>query len=270
MKAGAGTSIHRRVRNVSAREDKSVVRVGHDYRRLGATLGVALAALLAIVLVATLVATRAPAQFATLSVFATASAILLAALGYVAGGRFEAFVRTALSDATTAIAGRNVFEAELAAAVARARTTAMPLALVVVDVQGLDAIDDVAAAIKRACRTRDTVAHSRDGELAVLMVRTTASEARVAAKRIQASLHELGAPQIVVAIGVADLANAASPDGAALLEAADEALRVAKQMAGAAKDGRGGAATIVAPPRFETRVRSTRPTGSAAGRARPS
>ncbi|MBX3190577.1 MAG: GGDEF domain-containing protein [Labilithrix sp.] len=139
--------------------------------------------------------------------------------------------------------GRRRWERRLRDEVERAVRSRMPLSLLVLDVDRSRALDDahghacgdlalalVGGVVRATCRSRDVAARFGGDELALLLPRTRAAEARVVAERIRRALARRRdrAFPLTVSIGIADLASLREARPELLFAAADGALRAAK------------------------------------------
>lgn len=143
------------------------------------------------------------------------------------------------TDALTGLGNRRAFDLRLAE-LAQSATDSLEVALVVVDVDRLKAVNDrfghetgdrtlraVAAALRSQIRSGDLVARLGGDEfVAVLDDLDLAAAADVADRMVEAVSTDLGA-RVTISVGVA--AGRASEAGAALLRAADRAMYEAKR-----------------------------------------
>jgi diguanylate cyclase (GGDEF)-like protein len=177
-------------------------------------------------------------------VYLTLSSVgLLVILGAVFGHREELLFQTALTDPGTRLPNRRCFEDRLAREIACATHTDTGLALLIVDVDRLKALNDrlgheagdaaldlVAESLRRTCRSRDLAARWGGDEFVVLAPGTTAEQALTIAQRIRATLRQVvqreRATPLSVSIGIADLGSGDTPHE--LFAAADAALYSAK------------------------------------------
>jgi diguanylate cyclase (GGDEF)-like protein len=156
-------------------------------------------------------------------------------------------------DALTGLFNRRAFEDRLAQEVAANRRTALPLGLLMVDIDHFKAINDrhghhggdealraVAERLRQAARTSDVVGRLGGEEFSVLLPATDAAGIRQAAERLrlavatqalQLSADPTGAPAPALAVTVSVGASMLLPtetDGQDLLRRADQALYRAK------------------------------------------
>jgi diguanylate cyclase (GGDEF)-like protein len=158
-------------------------------------------------------------------------------LGWLFGRKEDLLRETAATDSLTGLSNRRHFDARLAEELERAVRYRTPLSLLVIDVDGLRAINDrrgheggdlalraVGQALRSTCRATDLGARTGGDEFAVLAPMTKAADALGLADRIRAAIAtEPLAP--TVSIGVADLELAGV---GSLHAAADRALYHAK------------------------------------------
>jgi diguanylate cyclase (GGDEF)-like protein len=173
------------------------------------------------------------------------SSLLFVVLGLVTGSREDRLRRLAVTDPLTGLLNRRYFADRLRHELERAKRYGTPLALLVVDLDWLKAINDgqghhagdraikaVATTLTRGLRATDVAARYAGDEFAALLPQTTAREAVGLARRIGSQVSQIGegpggAP-LSVSIGVADLQGAGSATAEDLFMAADEALYAAK------------------------------------------
>jgi diguanylate cyclase (GGDEF)-like protein/PAS domain S-box-containing protein len=142
----------------------------------------------------------------------------------------------ARTDDLTGLANRRVWDDRLPSEIARARRNGSPLAVAMIDLDGLKAINDTkghqagsnalksaSAAWSAVVRESDLLARFGGDEFAVLMPDCSLEDARHAAERLRAALG----PAPTASIGVAAWNGAET--GAALVERADEVLYRAKR-----------------------------------------
>jgi diguanylate cyclase (GGDEF)-like protein len=193
-----------------------------------------------------------------------ATLTLLAVLGWLVGRKEDLLERLTVTDPLTGLANRRRLHDAFAEELNRACRYGTPLALLLVDLDGLKDINDrhghasgdralhiVADSLRRSCRATDVAARHGGDEFVVLAVNTTATEALALAHRICATVRRLGAkagkdvgqdaPRLSVSIGAADLERAPFANFEALHACADQALYRAK--------GQGRDRAVVAPPR---------------------
>lgn len=156
----------------------------------------------------------------------------------------KATQRAAETDALTGLGNRRMLSDRLATALSRAQTRGLPLAVLMLDIDGLKPINDrlghhagdlvlcgVAAALAANVRVGDTVARYGGDELAVVMPDADPATAQAVAARLCAAIADIrfgeGA-RATVSIGVAALRDD-DTDPMALLRRADTALYAAKR-----------------------------------------
>jgi diguanylate cyclase (GGDEF)-like protein len=170
----------------------------------------------------------------------------LAGVALLGARLFFLVEQRATTDGLTGLCNRRTLDEKLAAAIARARRSNAPLALVLTDVDHFKKVNDtyghgagdevlkgVAAALQRTARTSDVVARY-GGEEFVLVLEATdavgaaqlAERARLAVKALAFSTDK-GPLSVTSSFGVALLAP--GEDAHALLERADQRLYQAKQ-----------------------------------------
>jgi diguanylate cyclase (GGDEF)-like protein len=205
-----------------------------------------------------------------------ATLTMLALLGWLLGRKEDQLEELSVTDPLTGLANRRRLRAQFTEELNRAARYGTPLALLVVDVDRLKAINDgyghaagdralhlVSEGLRRSCRATDVAARFGGDEFLVLAVNTTATEALALAHRIGATVRRLsaaaapGGPRLTVSIGAADLERALQASFAALHAAADRALYQAKA------EGRDRAAVAPPLPRSSPRAHPPRSEGGA-------
>ncbi len=171
----------------------------------------------------------------------------LAILGYLVGRWSDHLRRLSITDPLTGLFNRRFLELRATEEVDRARRYGTPLSLLVVDLDGLKAINDtrghragdeairtVARSIAESARTNDVAARVGGDEFAVLLPQTTRAEAVAAGRRIagEVARREDQGASLSVSVGVAELDGARSASIEDLLAAADDALYEAKEAGG--------------------------------------
>jgi diguanylate cyclase (GGDEF)-like protein len=154
-------------------------------------------------------------------------------------------------DQVTRLYNRHCFEEQLEAAVARSARSGEPLALLVIDLDGLKRINDLgghpagdealrsaAEALRQSCRTGDVPCRLGGDEFAVILPGATPEAAGIVAQRAQSRLQDLGRGQYSFSGGVAFSGEA--------LSTPYELYRTADIAAYRAKTA-GGARTLFAP-----------------------
>jgi diguanylate cyclase (GGDEF)-like protein len=210
-------------------------------RRVFAGAGAALAAGVA---TAGIIADRwsAPARVCAILLLA----IGLAFVGNLLGATQDELRHDALSDPLTGLGNRRALSERIHLELDRAKRDGTHLAFLLLDLDNLKLINDagghvagdeaiqtLALALRRTCRSRDLVVRYGGDELVVLAPETSAAEAFVLANRIRHRLAELArpdAPKLTASIGVADLERALSRSAEGLFAAADGAVYRAKAL----------------------------------------
>jgi diguanylate cyclase (GGDEF)-like protein len=129
---------------------------------------------------------------------------------------YEQVKEMALRDQVTQLYNRHCFEDQLAAAVARSRRSGEPLALLVIDLDGLKRINDLgghpagdealraaAESLRSSCRLGDVPCRLGGDEFAVILPGAEAAAAELVAERAQKRLRQLGKGQYSFSGGVA-------------------------------------------------------------------
>jgi diguanylate cyclase (GGDEF)-like protein len=189
--------------------------------------------------------------------FALAAALVCSVVGHFVGSREDGLRALGSVDVLTGLFNRRYFESTFDREIARAHRRQTPLALLVIDVDGLKQINDtlghsagdnalcaVADALQHSLRAEDLAARWGGDEFVVLAPDTGELAARALAERIVATVHLRSAarrpigngahqaltPTVTVSIGVA----VAGPDvpaqlrAEAMFAAGDRALYTAK------------------------------------------
>jgi two-component system, cell cycle response regulator len=152
----------------------------------------------------------------------------------------------ALHDRLTGAYNRGVFDDRLAAEIAFAKRHALPLSVVLLDVDHFKAFNDtyghqagdavlmeMGAAIQRTVRTEDLFARYGGEEFAILARSTPADKARVLGERVRAAVARVcitwqsASLRVTTSVGVATM-RAESLTSEGLVQAADRALYAAK------------------------------------------
>lgn len=207
------------------------------------------------------------------------------AVGFVLGRHAEPIAQAAPARPPfPSVPHRRVWEDQLAREVSRANRAKMPLSLLLVDCApprtappngsardgALAVLGEVLA---KTCRSRDQVARIGREGFAVLLPRTNAQEARIAAERIRSAVANrrrvLGpalAESATVSIGISDLGSLEQPHAQLLLHAADRALHCARnggrdrvEIGNGRTPTRSSSTVILLDPRRRARKRSSHP-----------
>lgn len=178
--------------------------------------------------------------------------------------RHEALGAMAMQDGLTGIANRRRFDKVLQEELARARRTAAPLALLMIDVDHFKQYNDqhghplgdqclraVASKLSEsAARATDLVARYGGEEFAVILSHTAPAGALDVAERMRAGIEGLASPALpaaTISIGIACLGDMPAASADALVTAADAALY------GAKRRGRNRVVVHGSPPESGTR-----------------
>lgn len=149
----------------------------------------------------------------------------------------------ATTDGLTGLGNHRAFQERLAAAAHAAPDSGPAFALALMDVDGFKCLNDrfghpagdsvlarIADVVRRNIRRSDFAARYGGDEFCVLYADTDEATAIVFAERLRLAIAELPAPApLTVSIGVCGYKSQFGRDGAALLQAADQALYRAKQ-----------------------------------------
>ena len=178
--------------------------------------------------------------------YVTASTVVVFALfGFVLGRQADELQRRLSVDALTGLLDRRAFLAELDRENARSCRYAQPLAVALLDVDGLKAINDrgghsagdaalraIGDAIREGLRASDVGGRFGGDEFAVLAPESDERAAAALAERIRARAESArlpGALPLTVSIGLACVAPGRPWTGDGILERADRALYEAKR-----------------------------------------
>ena len=158
-------------------------------------------------------------------------------------GANEQLRHLAVTDGLTGVRNRAAFDARLAEAYGRAARSRHPLSVILLDVDSFKAFNDafghpagdealkaVAAAVAGAARATDTVARYGGEEFVVILPDTDYAGAMVLAERCRRAVADARweLRPITVSVGVSTL-TPETPDAAALVREADEAMYRSKQ-----------------------------------------
>jgi diguanylate cyclase (GGDEF)-like protein len=175
------------------------------------------------------------------------TAIMFLGLGYIIGTNEDLLQRISLTDPLTGLANRRHLDKRLREELARVDRYNHPLALMLLDLDGLKILNDrkgheagdnalraVARTLQKTCRNTDLAARFGGDEFAVLAPNITELEARTLAERIRRSLGmeaswvAVNLPPLTLSIGIADTRSIRELHPDRLYSAADRALYRAK------------------------------------------
>ena len=184
----------------------------------------------------------------TYGYIALSTAIMFAGLGIIIGTNEDLWQRASLTDPLTGLANRRLFDQRLREELARVERYNQPLALMLLDLDGLKSVNDaggheagdnalraVARTLQHTCRSTDLAARIGGDEFLVLAPNITESAARTLAERIretltvEASWVSTRLPPLTLSIGIADTRCVRELQPDRLYTAADHALYQAKQ-----------------------------------------
>ncbi len=190
------------------------------------------------------VATRA----LTYGYIAASTVIMFIGLGIIIGSNEDLLQRASLTDPLTGLANRRHFDRRLREELARVDRYKQPLALMLLDLDGLKDVNDVggheagdnalcavARTLQHTCRNTDLPARIGGDEFIVLAPNITESEARTLAERIRKTLTAEATwisnrlPPLTLSMGIADTRGVQDLQPGKLYTAADQALYQAKQ-----------------------------------------
>jgi diguanylate cyclase (GGDEF)-like protein len=164
------------------------------------------------------------------------------AFGYVLGRQADLLLEIARTDPLTGLFNGRAFQERLGEEIARAQRYERPLCLLMIDVDGLKAVNDrgghaagdaalvrVAEALRNSARRTDVAARWGGDEFILLAPDTTVEAAATVGERVRA-LVAAGAADgpLTVSVGLAALAQSDDASGAGLRGRADRALYAAK------------------------------------------
>lgn len=175
--------------------------------------------------------------------YVTLSTLAVFALfGYVLGRQADALVELSRTDTLTGLRNPLAFEERLREETARADRYREPLSLLLVDVDGLKAINDrhghragdlalqaVGRALREGGRQTDLAARVGGDEFALLASSTPPSAAVALGERIRSLVAAQGIGGLTVSLGVATLEPGGASGAGFLREVADTALYEAKR-----------------------------------------
>lgn len=162
--------------------------------------------------------------------------------GYALGRQADALVELSRTDPLTGLSNPRAFEERLEEETARAARYGEPLSLLLVDVDGLKAINDrhghragdlalqaVARALRSGARQSDLAARVGGDEFVLLAPSTPRPAAVALGERIRSLLAGQGIGGLTVSLGVATVEKDRSSGASVLRETADVALYEAKR-----------------------------------------
>ena len=184
----------------------------------------------------------------TYGYIAASTAIMFAGLGVIIGSNEDLLKRVSLEDPLTGLANRRHLDRRLREELARVDRYNQPLALMLLDLDGLKAVNDaggheagdnalraVARTLQHTCRNTDLAARIGGDEFVVLAPNITENEALTLAERIRGTLTAEASwvstqlPALTLSIGIADTRCIQELHPDRLYSAADQALYRAKQ-----------------------------------------
>ena len=178
------------------------------------------------------------------------TALTLVGFGFTLGRREDVLLHATRTDPSTGLANRRQLQTELSNALRAHTINHSPVSLLMIDVDGLKALNDagghasgdaalrlVADSVRSSCRGADLAVRWGGDEFVVLARDTAARGAMEMGERVRSTLRRLCAaragerrPSITVSIGVADVERAGSARAEILFYAADRALYQAKAL----------------------------------------
>jgi diguanylate cyclase (GGDEF)-like protein len=193
-------------------------------------------------------ASELAARALTYGYIALSTAIMFVGLGIIIGSNEDLLQRASLTDPLTGLANRRHFDQRLREELARVDRYNHPLALMLLDLDGLKGVNDaggheagdnalraVARTLQKTCRSTDLAARIGGDEFIVLAPDITESEAYTLAERVrktlsvEASWVSTQLPTLTLSIGIADTRGVRDLQPDRLYTAADQALYQAKQ-----------------------------------------
>jgi len=183
----------------------------------------------------------------TYGYLAVSTTIMFLGLGYIIGSNEDLLQRISSTDPLTGLANRRLLDKRLREELARVDRYNHPLALMLLDLDGLKTVNDrrgheagdnairaVARTLQKTCRSTDLAARFGGDEFAILAPNITELEARTLAERIRKSLGmeaswvAVNLPPLTLSIGIADTRSIRELHPDRLYSAADRALYRAK------------------------------------------
>lgn len=184
----------------------------------------------------------------TYGYIAAFTAIMFIGLGIIIGSNEDLLQRASMTDPLTGLANRRHFDQRLREELARVDRYNQPLALMLLDLDGLKNVNDaggheagdnalraVARTLQKTCRSTDLAGRIGGDEFIVLAPNITESEARTLAERIRKTLKVEASwvspklPPLTLSTGIADTRCVRELHHDGLYTAADQALYRAKQ-----------------------------------------
>jgi diguanylate cyclase (GGDEF)-like protein len=184
----------------------------------------------------------------TYGYIAVSTAVIFVGLGAIIGANEDLLQRVSLTDPLTGLPNRRHFDRRLREELARVDRYNQPLALMLLDLDGLKTVNDlgghesgdnalraVARSLQRTCRSTDLAARIGGDEFIVLAPNITEAEAEKFAERIRKTLTAEASwvstmlPPLTLSIGVADTRCVSDLHPDRLYSVADRALYRAKQ-----------------------------------------
>ena len=194
------------------------------------------------------IASELSARALTYGYIAASTAIMFIGLGIIIGANEDLLQRVSLTDPLTGLANRRLYDRRLREELARVDRYNQPLALMLLDLDGLKSVNDaggheagdnalraVARTLQHTCRSTDLAARIGGDEFIVLAPNITESEAYTLAERIrdtltvEASWVSNQLPPLTLSMGIADTRCVQDLQPDRLYTAADQALYQAKQ-----------------------------------------
>jgi diguanylate cyclase (GGDEF)-like protein len=192
------------------------------------------------------VAAELSSEASTYAYLLVSTTAVFAAFGFILGRQADRLVFLSRTDPLTGLSNRRHFEERLEAELSRARRHALPLSLLVLDLDGLKALNDahghragdvalrrVAEAIRNGSRASDVAARWGGDEFVILAPDTTLDDASALGERVRGLVGDAEGElrtALSVSVGLAALGRA--DDAEALLRRADAALLAAKRQGG--------------------------------------
>lgn len=187
-----------------------------------------------------------PAVYAYVSV---STAVVFSLFGYVLGRQIERLANLSKTDPLTGLYNRRGLAQQMASELARSRRYRQPLAVVLIDLDGLKRINDrdghtagdaalrqIAAAIRAEQREGDIGARWGGDEFAILATNTSSQSALALAERLRHVISAAPAPRpLTASFGIAAVEGNDDRDqltAAMLMQSADAALYHAKKRGG--------------------------------------